>query len=111
MSPTTIARFDPRTAAILTEGPGGVDTTAWAEDLHRLWDRLVTLDRRLEAEEAPRRDVDHATLARLIDVYRTSGGTGDLLTFLRHACACVSLRLPKTDEKLISVISQLPMLA
>jgi hypothetical protein len=102
---------DPHTAAVLTEGPAGVDTTAWAGDLHRLWDRLVLLDRRFEAQEVPRRELDRVTLARLIDIYRSRGGNGDLLTFLRHTCGCVSLRLPTTDEKLIAIISQLPTLA
>ncbi len=108
---------EPETAAMLTDGPGGIDMRAWAKDLHELWDRLVLLDRQLEAREdsfraAPRREVERATLGRLIDVYRTHGANGgDLLTFLREACACVSLPLPKTDEKLIGLISQIPTLA
>lgn len=108
--------LDPETAAVLTDGPGGVETTAWARDLHGLWDRLLALDRQIEAQErlhtAPRRDPGDETLARLIDAYRThSGRGGDLLTFLRHSCACVSLPLPRTDEKLIAVISRLPTIA
>jgi hypothetical protein len=102
---------DPETAAVLTDGPAGVDTVAWAADLHRLWDRLVMLDRRLEAQEAPRRDRERALLARLIEVYQSHGGAGDLLAFLRRACGAASLALPKTDERLIAMISQLPTLA
>jgi hypothetical protein len=102
---------DAETAAVLTDGPAGVDTAAWAADLHRLWDRLVLLDRRLEAQEAPHHDRDRIVLARLIEIYRSQAAVGDLLTFLRHACGAVSLALPKTDEKLIAVISQLPTLA
>jgi hypothetical protein len=108
--------LDPKTAAVLTDGRDGIDTVAWARDLHGLWNRLLALDRQFEAHErlrsAPRRELDRTTLGRLVEAYTAHAGSGgDLLTFLRHACETVSLSLPPTDEKLISVISKLPTLA
>lgn len=108
--------MDERTAAVLTGGPDGIDTAAWARDLHGLWNKLLVLDRQHEAQEhlraATRHELERVALAGLTDAYRVHAGKGgDLLAFLRQACACVSLPLPPTDEKLIAMISALPTLA
>lgn len=108
--------IDPATAPVLTDGPGGIDTAAWSRDLHGLWDRLIEVDRRFDARQhspgASLPDPATATVAGLIEVYKAHAGTGgDLLMFLRQSCAYVSLPLPKTDQKLITLIARLPTLA